>query len=78
VNRMKCLGHFKSKVFGNNMKYFRRLQFGQPEEITWESFVAGVQGEFMYGKNYYEHMFVLFGMGQKLIGSRYMYWIDKE
>jgi hypothetical protein len=60
------------------MKYYRQEEFGKPEEITWDNFVSGIRGEFMFGKNYYEHMFVLFGMGQKLIGSSHMYWIEKE
>lgn len=60
------------------MKYFRRTECGTPEEIKWDDFVTGVQNEFMFGKNYYEHMFVLFGSGQKLIGSVHMYWVENE
>lgn len=58
------------------MKYYKQEECGQPEEITWENFIKGIRGEFMFGKNYYEHMFVLLGMGQKLIGSQHMYWIE--
>jgi len=60
------------------MKYFRQLECGQPEEITWDDFIKGVRGEFMFGENYYEHVFVLFGMGHSLVGSSHMYWIEKE
>jgi hypothetical protein len=60
------------------MKYYRRAEGCAPVELPWEDFIKGVQGEFMFGKNYYEHVFVLFGMGQKLIGSSHMYWIEKE
>jgi|WetSurMetagenome_2_1015567.scaffolds.fasta_scaffold17521_13 hypothetical protein len=60
------------------MRYLRREECGEPEELAWVDFIKGVQGEFFFGENYYEHTFVLFGMGQKLIGSRHMYWIEKE
>lgn len=60
------------------MKYFRREECGQPEEITWDDFIKGVQGEFRFGENYYEHAFVLFGLGHKLIGSIHMYWINGD
>jgi hypothetical protein len=58
------------------MKYFRREEYGEPEELTWDNFIKGIQGEFRFGENYYEHAFVLFGLGHKLIGSRHMYWVD--
>ena len=60
------------------MKYFRRVECGEPEEITWDDFVKGIQGEFFFGKNYYEHIFVILGMGKSIIGSIHMYWIEKE
>lgn len=62
------------------MKYFRREEFGEPEEITWDQFVHGIQGEFMWNseRHYYEYMFVLFGSGQNLIGSSHMYWIERD
>jgi len=59
------------------MKYFRRTECGEPEELKLEEFITGIQNEFMFGKNYYEHMLLLLGAGEKLIGSRHMYWVEK-
>ena len=59
------------------MKYLRRKEFREPEELTQDEFIKGIQNEFMFGKNYYEHMFILLGMGEKLIGSVHMYWVEK-
>lgn len=61
------------------MKYYRRLEYGEPEELTWEKFVEGMRGEFFFGDKYrYEYTFVLLGFGHHLIGSQHMYWIEKE
>jgi hypothetical protein len=61
------------------MKYYRREERGQPEELTWEKFVEGMRGEFFFADTYrYEYTFILFGMGQKLIGSQHMYWIEDK
>jgi hypothetical protein len=60
------------------MRYLRRTERGEPEELTQEEFIKGVQSEFMFGKGYYEHMFILFGMGMKQVGSIHMYWVERE
>jgi hypothetical protein len=58
------------------MKYFRRAEGGKPVEITQKEFIQGVQNEFMFGDGYYEHTMMLFGHGDKLIGSVHMYWVE--
>ena len=59
------------------MKYYRRTEMGKPEEIDQETFINGLQNEFIYGRGYYEHMLILLGMGEKMIGSVHMYWVEK-
>jgi hypothetical protein len=58
------------------IRYLRRTECGKPEELTLEAFVHGIRGEFMFGKNYYEHMLMLLGHGEKLVGATHMYWVE--
>ena len=61
------------------MKYYRRAEGCAPVDLTWEKFVEGMRGEFFFADTYrYEYTFVLLGVGQKLIGSRHMYWIEDD
>jgi hypothetical protein len=60
------------------VKYFRQTEGGTPESITLAEFVKGIQSEMIWGENYYEHMFMLFGHGHKLVGSIHMYWMEWE
>jgi hypothetical protein len=60
------------------MKYYRRVECGSPEELTFEDFVKGIRSEFMFGKDYYERMFILLGTGMKMIGSIHMYWVEDD
>ena len=60
------------------VKYFRREELGAEEEISIDTFVRGIQSEFIFGKNYYEQAFMLLGSGESLIGSQHMYWIKWE
>ena len=56
--------------------YYRRVEFGQPEKLTLEEFVNSIKSEMMWSKEYYEYMFMQFGHGHKLIGSRHIYWME--
>jgi|WetSurMetagenome_2_1015567.scaffolds.fasta_scaffold10860_8 hypothetical protein len=60
------------------MKYYRRTEMGKTEEIDQETFIQGLQSEFMYGRGYYEHMLILLGMGERMIGSIHMYWVKND
>ncbi len=58
------------------MKHYRRVESGKPEEITLEQFVEGIRNEFMFGPYYYEHMLMLLGHGEKIVGATHMYWVE--
>jgi len=58
------------------MKYFRRVEGGEPEEISLSILVHGLQNEFMFDKYYYEWALINLGSGGKLIGSIHMYWVE--
>ena len=56
-------------------KYFAQTETGKPEEIPLEKFIQMIQGEFMFGPNYYEYFFMQVGKGEKFIGTRHMFWM---
>lgn len=58
------------------MKYFICEPYCQPKEVDFEDFLELFKREFLFGPNYYEHSLMLIAHGQKLVGSRHMFWME--
>lgn len=59
------------------IKYCIREMYGDTKEVSLEEFITLMRQEFLYGSNHmYEHAMMLIGHGQKLIGSRHMFWVE--
>jgi hypothetical protein len=60
------------------IRYYRRSEFGETEEINFETFLKGLHSEFMWSQErwFLYHPMRLVLLGQKIVGSVHMYWCE--